>query len=62
MHVLPLGGVTIIYLRSYITGSSDAILNEVDQTTAVPPVGAYHGQVGVLKQLRDTSSWSHWAI
>jgi hypothetical protein len=34
------------YLRSYVTGSNDAILNEVDRTTAVSLVGAHHGPGG----------------
>jgi hypothetical protein len=31
------------YLRSYVTGSNDAILNEVGRTTAMSLVGAHHG-------------------
>jgi hypothetical protein len=38
---LRLAGVTVTYLRSYVTGSNDAILGEVGQTTAVSPVGAH---------------------
>jgi hypothetical protein len=33
-------GVTVTYLRSYITGNIDAILGEVGPTTTVSPVGA----------------------
>jgi hypothetical protein len=35
------------YLRSYVTGSNDAILNEVGRTTAVFLVGAHHVLEGV---------------
>jgi hypothetical protein len=33
----------MIYLRSYVTGSNDAILNEVGRITAVSLLGAHHG-------------------
>jgi hypothetical protein len=36
----------VTYLRSYVTGSNDAILNEVGRTTAVSLEGAYHGPGG----------------
>jgi hypothetical protein len=32
-------GVTVTYLRSYVTGNNDAILNEIGWTTAVSLVG-----------------------
>jgi hypothetical protein len=35
------------YLRSYVTGSNDAILGEVGRTTAVALVGVHHGPEGV---------------
>jgi hypothetical protein len=38
-----MAGVTVTYLRSYVTGSNDAILGDVGQTTAVSLVGAHHG-------------------
>jgi hypothetical protein len=31
------------YLRSYVTGSNDTILNEVRRTMAVSLVGVHHG-------------------
>jgi hypothetical protein len=34
------------YLRSYVTESNDAILNEVGRTTTVSPVRAHHGLGG----------------
>jgi hypothetical protein len=34
------------YLRSYVTGSNDAILSEDGRTTAVSLVGAHHGPEG----------------
>jgi hypothetical protein len=34
------------YLRSYVTGSNDAILSEVGRTTAVSLVEAHHGPGG----------------
>jgi hypothetical protein len=49
------------YLRSYITGSNDAILNEVGRTTAVSGGGASWTRRCVRTQLWDTSSWSRWA-
>jgi hypothetical protein len=36
----------VTYLRSYVTGSNDAILNEVGRTTAVSLVGVHHGLGG----------------
>jgi hypothetical protein len=39
------------YLRSYVTGSNDAILHEVGRTTAVSLVGAHHGPRGALGHL-----------
>jgi hypothetical protein len=46
------------YLRTYVTGSNDAILNEVGRTTAVSLVGAHQRRGGVIgTQLWDTS-WS----
>jgi hypothetical protein len=33
----------VTYLRSYVTGSNDAILGEVGRTTAVSLVEAHHG-------------------
>jgi hypothetical protein len=41
-----LAGVIVTYLRSYVTGSDDAILSEVGWTTAVSLVGAHHGPGG----------------
>jgi hypothetical protein len=41
-----MAGVTVTYLRSYITGSNDANLNEVGLIMAVSLVGAYHGSGG----------------
>jgi hypothetical protein len=38
------------YLRSYNTGSNDAILNEVGRTATVSLVGAHHG---------PGSAWEH---
>jgi hypothetical protein len=46
------------YVSSYVTGSNDAILNEVGRTTAVSLVGAHLDQ----EVHRDTSSWSRWAM
>jgi hypothetical protein len=37
------GGVTVTCLRSHVTGSNDAILNEVGRTTVVSLVGTHHG-------------------
>jgi hypothetical protein len=44
-----MAGITMTYLRPYVTGSIDAILNEVGQTTAVSLVGAHHGSEDVLE-------------
>jgi hypothetical protein len=52
-----MGGVTVTFLRSHVTGSNDVILNEVGQTTAVSLVGTHHGP----GMRWDTSSWSRWA-
>jgi hypothetical protein len=41
-------GVTVTILRSYVTGSNDAILNDVSQTMAVSLVGAHHEPGGAL--------------
>jgi hypothetical protein len=38
----------VTYLRSYVIGSNDAILNEVGRTMAVSLAGAHHGPGGVL--------------
>jgi hypothetical protein len=43
-----LGGSNYDPLRLYVTGSNDATLNEVVQTTAVPLVGAHHGPEGAM--------------
>jgi hypothetical protein len=56
-------GVTKTYLRSYVTGSNDAILNEVGRTMAVSLVGEHHGLGGASGgQLWDSSSLSCWAM
>jgi hypothetical protein len=39
-------GVTVTYLRSYVTGSNDVILTEAGRTTAVSLVRAHHGPGG----------------
>jgi hypothetical protein len=39
-------GVTVTYLRSYVTGSNDTILNEVGRSMAVSLVEAHHGSGG----------------
>jgi hypothetical protein len=39
------------YLRSYVTGSNDAILSEVGRTTAVSLVGAHQGPGSALGHL-----------
>jgi hypothetical protein len=51
-HMLsfPSAGVTVTYLRSYVTGNNDAVLNEVGRTTAVSLVGAHHGPGSALGQ------------
>jgi hypothetical protein len=50
------------FLRMYVTGSNDAILDEVGRTTAVSLVGA-HQRTGVVgTQFSDTSSWSCQAM
>jgi hypothetical protein len=36
----------VTYLRSYVTGGNDAILNEVGQTTPVSLVWVHHGPGG----------------
>jgi hypothetical protein len=41
-----LAGVTMTFIRTYVTGSNDAILNEVGRTMAVSLVGA-HQRPGV---------------
>jgi hypothetical protein len=41
-----LAGITMTPLRSYVTGSINAILNEVGQITAVPRVRAHCGPEG----------------
>jgi hypothetical protein len=38
-----LAGVTMTYLRPYVTGSNGIILNEVGRTTAVSLVGVHQG-------------------
>jgi hypothetical protein len=50
------------YLRSYVTGCNDAILNEVGRTTVMSLVGLHHGPGCVRTQLWDTSLWSSWAM
>jgi hypothetical protein len=37
----------VTYLRSYVTGSNDAIIGEVGRTMAVSLVGVHHGPEGV---------------
>jgi hypothetical protein len=54
-------GVTVTYLRSYITGSNDIILNEVGRNTAVSGGGASWTRNSLGTQLWDISSWSRWA-
>jgi hypothetical protein len=50
-HDIPqIAGVTMAYLRSYVTGSNDAILNEVGRTAAVSLVGARHGPGGASRR------------
>jgi hypothetical protein len=49
------------YLRPYVTGSNNTILNEVGRTMSVFGWGT-SGTMGCVRtQLWDTSSWSHWA-
>jgi hypothetical protein len=38
--------VSLTYLRTYVTGSSYAVLSEVGRTTGVSLVGAHHGSEG----------------
>jgi hypothetical protein len=43
LFIFTMVGVTVTDLRPYVTGSNDAILNEVGQTMTVSLMGAYHG-------------------
>jgi hypothetical protein len=45
----------VTYLRSYVTGSNDAILGDVGRTTAVSPVGTHH-KLGTGARLNVTDA------